>query len=96
MAGSWCVEGEFERAAKLLGAASALALTTNRVPGRALLQSTSLDDDLNAIRDALGEEAFTAAWDAGRALSLEAAVQAALSSASPYQLAPSAVERQRP
>ena len=36
-----------------------------------------------AIRGALSEAAFTRAWDAGRALSLEAAVQIALSTGRP-------------
>jgi hypothetical protein len=42
----------------------------------------ALDDNLEAIRGALGEEAFIVAWDAGRALSLEEALRLALSSAS--------------
>ncbi len=71
-------QGDFERAATLFGAAS--ALTAGEEPrSDGSPEIATLEDDLNAIRGALGGEAFTAAWDAGRALSLEAAVQVALS-----------------
>ncbi|MCD6033920.1 MAG: hypothetical protein K0S78_6106, partial [Thermomicrobiales bacterium] len=74
-------EGEFENAVRLLGAASAVAHDDEPGAGAGSPAITSLDNGLNAIRDVLGEEAFTAAWDAGRALSLEAAVRVALSPA---------------
>ena len=74
--------GEFESAAKLLGAASVLKPGEESGSGEESPEVANLKADLSAIRGALGEEAFTAAWDAGRALSLEAAVGAALSSAS--------------
>jgi predicted ATPase/class 3 adenylate cyclase len=70
-------EGEFESAARLLGAASAAAQDHELSPSE-----VTVEDDLTAIRDALGEDAFTAAWDAGRALTPEAAVAAAISSGS--------------
>jgi tetratricopeptide (TPR) repeat protein len=70
-------EGEFERAARLLGAASALTPDEEPGTGEDTPEITSLDGDLEAIRGALGEQAFAAAWDAGRALSLEAAVHLA-------------------
>ena len=76
-------EGEFKNAAKLLGAASALTLGEEPDSGEGSPETVHSEEDLNAIRSALGEEAFTATWEAGRALSLEAAVQAALSSAIP-------------
>ncbi len=38
----------------------------------------TLDQNIAAARAALGEEVFAAAWDAGRALSVEAAVAEAL------------------
>jgi predicted ATPase/class 3 adenylate cyclase len=74
--------GEFERAARLLGAAS--TLTPDEEPGtrERSPEIAALDDNLEAIRGALGEEAFIVAWDAGRALSLEEALRLALSSAS--------------
>jgi tetratricopeptide (TPR) repeat protein len=74
-------EGEFENAARLIGAASAVAHDDEPGAGAGSPAITSLDNDLNAIRDILGEEAFTTAWDAGRALSLDAAVRVALLSA---------------
>ena len=75
--------GEYERAATLLGAASTLKPGEEPDSGAAVPEITTLKADLNVISGALGEEAFTAAWEAGRALSLEAAVQAALASAIP-------------
>jgi hypothetical protein len=75
-------EGEFENAAKLLGAASVLKPGAEPDSGESSPEFANLKDDLNGIRDVLGEEAFTAARDTGRTLSLEAAVQVALSSAS--------------
>jgi len=74
-------EGAFENAARLLGAASTVTPDQELGAGEDSPAVSSLDDDLKAIRDALGEEAFSAAWEAGRRLSLEAAVQVALSSA---------------
>ena len=75
--------GELERAATLLAAASNLTLDKEPGSGEGSPESASLAADLAAIRGALGEDAFTAAWDAGRALSCDAAVQAALASAIP-------------
>jgi predicted ATPase/class 3 adenylate cyclase len=72
-------QGEFQLAATLLGAASALTSDEGPDSSAASPELATLAADLDAIRDALGEDAFTAAWDAGRALSLEAVVQAALS-----------------
>jgi predicted ATPase/class 3 adenylate cyclase len=74
-------EGKFALAAKLLGAVSATELAGDPGAGKDSLVPTSLDDDHNAIRDAIGEKELTAAWEAGRALSLDGAVQLAISSA---------------
>jgi predicted ATPase/class 3 adenylate cyclase len=74
-------EGAFENAARLLGAASTVTPDQELGAREDSPAVSSLDDDLKAIRDALGEEAFSAAWEAGRRLSLQAAVQVALSSA---------------
>ena len=49
-------------------------------PGDAYLKSPRWKLTSTRSASALGEDAFTAAWDAGRALSLEAAVGLALSS----------------
>jgi predicted ATPase/class 3 adenylate cyclase/Tfp pilus assembly protein PilF len=75
--------GELERAAALLGAAT--ALTSEEEPGSdaAAPETTAVAADLDTIRGALSGEAFTAAWDAGRALSLQDAVQVAVSSVHP-------------
>jgi tetratricopeptide (TPR) repeat protein len=73
--------GDFERAATLLGAASSLTTQNGTRSEEGSAEAATLADDLNAIREALGEQAFTAAWDAGHALSLEAAVELALSQA---------------
>ena len=73
-------EGAFEPAAKLLGAVSALEPDDEPSAVEGSPQITGPDGELNAIREAMGEDAFTAVWDAGRALSLEAAVEVALSS----------------
>jgi tetratricopeptide (TPR) repeat protein len=75
--------GQFENGAKLLGAASVLKSGEETGSAEQSPEISTLETDLDVIRGALGEEAFTAAWDAGRALSLDAAVQAALASAIP-------------
>jgi predicted ATPase/class 3 adenylate cyclase len=67
-----------ERAARLLGAGIALLETTGfvsaKTPGLALL----LQDRVRAAaREALGAEAFTTAWEAGRALPIDDAVNEA-------------------
>jgi hypothetical protein len=75
--------GQFEGAAKLLGAASILKPDEEPDSSENSRNMINLKEDLNAIRAALGEEAFAAAWGAGRALPLEVAVQVALSSGLP-------------
>jgi predicted ATPase/class 3 adenylate cyclase len=76
-------ERQFEEAARLLGASSALTPDVDSGSGEAASEIATLEADLNAIRRALGEDVFAAAWNAGRALSPEAAVQVALSSDRP-------------
>jgi hypothetical protein len=76
-------QGEFTSAAKLLGAASNLTPGEEPGSGEAAAEIATLAADLDTIRGTLGEDEFTAAWDAGRALSPEAAVQVALSSDRP-------------
>jgi hypothetical protein len=68
--------GRFEAAARLLGAAEAL----RRVIGapRAPVYQPQYNARLTTLRNALDEEAFTAAWEAGRAMTWEEAVAYAL------------------
>jgi tetratricopeptide (TPR) repeat protein len=76
IAGVAAAQGQAERGTRLLGAAEALREVPRapRVPSRqADYERTRAD-----VRAALGEEAFAAAWAAGRAMSLEDAVALAL------------------
>jgi predicted ATPase/class 3 adenylate cyclase/Tfp pilus assembly protein PilF len=64
-------EEKFEAAAQLLGAASALSLPDESVtPSHPGL----FDADVEAVRTALGEQAFQTAWESGRSLDLADAV----------------------
>jgi non-specific serine/threonine protein kinase len=67
---------QWERAARLLGAAEAVCADL----GTALPVAMAAEywRTVRGARSALGEEAFAAAWAAGRALSLEDAIQFAL------------------
>ena len=69
-------QGEPERAARLLGAAAALraARWTPILP----VDRPEHEDQVARTRAALGEPAFTAAWVAGRAMTLEDALAFAL------------------
>src|SRR5262249_327874 len=69
-------EGNAEEAARLFGTAGALreAIGSPLAP----VDRAEHDRSVAAVRAALGEEAFTAAWEAGRALSLEGAEAFAL------------------
>jgi hypothetical protein len=69
-------QGASERAARLLGAAERLRGAIGRpLP---LADRPQRDRSVAAVRDALGEQAFAAAWAAGRAMSIDAAVAFAL------------------
>ena len=75
--------GNPERAARLLGAADA----QQEISGVAM-QSPDLQDVLpilEAVRQALGEEAFQEAWEAGREMTTEEAFNYALSDPSAVQ-----------
>jgi non-specific serine/threonine protein kinase len=65
------------RSAQLFGAASALRQAMGAAPLLPVEQS-EVDAHQTTLRDTLGEEAFTAAWEAGRAMTWEAAVAYAL------------------
>ena len=73
--------GQAHRATRLSGAAEALRAAIG-VPLRPHEQA-SHTQAVQALRAALGEEAFANAWAEGRALSLEEAVALALEGASP-------------
>ena len=66
----------FERATKLFAAVSALheAISFAMTPA----ERAESDRDLSALRAELGDEAFTAAWNDGRAMSWEQAINLAL------------------
>jgi hypothetical protein len=68
--------GRPEQAARLFGAAEALRDLTNTP--RPPADVADYDRTLAALRAALGEEAFAAAWAAGQAMSLDEAVALAL------------------
>jgi hypothetical protein len=83
--------GPRERPARLLGAAEALRAAAGapvRRRNQALYDLTTA-----AARGLLEEEAFGAAWRAGRAMSLEEAVAYALSENTPASLAEEREER---
>jgi tetratricopeptide (TPR) repeat protein len=72
LAGVVGAQGQGERAARLLGATAAHF----EAIGAAMWSADRIDYQRNvaAIRAVLGEAAFAAAWDAGRALTLEQAI----------------------
>jgi len=61
------------RAARLLGASDAVMAASGRL--RTLEDQSAHDSDVALVRAALGEDAFTAAWAEGRAMTFEQAVQ---------------------
>jgi hypothetical protein len=68
--------GQAERGARLYGAAATQRQGTFVLNGWD--DRVARDRRVAALRAALGEEAFAAAWAAGRALSLEEAIELAL------------------
>jgi predicted ATPase/class 3 adenylate cyclase len=73
------VEGQAKRAARLFGATEALRQPIQApVPGHERLDYESR---VAAAREALGAEAFAAAWEEGRAMTLEQAIAYALEAA---------------
>ena len=76
MAGVVQGQGRPGRAARLGGAASALreSIGSPRHPA----EQAEMDKTIASVREALGEEAFAAAWDAGRATPWKQAVEYAL------------------
>lgn len=76
MAWAACERGQPERAAVVLGAASALRWASGA--SRDVLDRTTHDETLAAARTAAGDERFAAAWGHGESLSLSAAIAEAL------------------
>jgi predicted ATPase len=76
LAGVEAGRGRAAKAALLLGAASKLRAATGDLPTSYMTRRVAADRA--AVRSTLGAEAFGAAWDAGRRLSLEAALDEAL------------------
>jgi predicted ATPase/DNA-binding CsgD family transcriptional regulator len=68
--------GQAERAVRLFAAASAVRASTGFPPQTQ--EAADLSRDLAAARARLGDDAFDAAWEAGRVLPVEQAVAAAL------------------
>jgi hypothetical protein len=68
--------GREEQATRLLGAAEALTEAVGAVLSPAA--QAGCQDQIVALRRALGEEAFAAAWAEGRAMSPEQAIQYAI------------------
>jgi hypothetical protein len=69
-------EGQAMRAARLFGAAGALREAVKAtIPGH---ERKDYDQSVVAVREALGEEAFASAWEAGRAMPCAQAVTYAL------------------
>jgi hypothetical protein len=78
-AGLAVVRQQPDRAARLCGAAESLRALAGHL--RSPFDQADLQATLAAARAALGPEAFAAAWDEGRALSLDQAVEYASSGA---------------
>ncbi len=67
-----CAQSQAQRAVRLLGAAEALRESVNS-PMTAI-ERTEYDHNVSALRAQMDEAAFTAAWAAGRALTMDEAV----------------------
>jgi predicted ATPase/class 3 adenylate cyclase len=76
--------GCLDRAARLWGAAD--AQRAGRLAARFAWQA-SYDQELALVRASLGEGAFAAAWDAGRAMTLDDVISYALEDTSPGEVA---------
>ncbi len=76
LAGVACAEGDYERAARLFGAGEVL----RKAVGQDLLTADQAhrDESVAATQASLGDTAFAAAWLEGRAMTLEQAIEYAL------------------
>ncbi len=84
-------QGQAKRAARLLGAAEALreAIDAPLPPS----ERAGHEPDIAKVRAALGEEAFTMAWDQGRAMRLEQAMAYAVEESGEADLSVEAARR---
>jgi len=73
--------GQFDRAARLLGAADAVldAIGNTRRPR----EQAALEQRIAATRAGLGDDAFNEAWGHGRAMTQEQAIDYALAAGQP-------------
>jgi predicted ATPase/class 3 adenylate cyclase len=78
LAGVAAAEGQLARAARLFGAAQGLLEAMGVVVPLAERAASGHDCNMAAVRAALGEASFAAAWAAGQALPLERAIAEAL------------------
>ena len=78
LAGPIAKLGDYEKAARLLGAADAEleSLGTNQQP----VDQVGIGQFRSSVREALGEDAFQEAWQAGHDLSIDEALEYALGS----------------
>lgn len=67
--------GKYTQVMRLVGALDALAGKVQSLPG---LVTATHEDNITRMREALGEEAFTTAREAGRALPLQEVITEAL------------------
>jgi hypothetical protein len=72
-----------EEATRLIGAADRLFGDMGLTHGMAASERPPIDAVRDRLRALLGEERFTAGWDAGRAMERDAAVAEALALANP-------------
>ena len=74
-------QSQLSRAARLGGAASALreSIGSSQTPA----EQETTDKTMGAVREALGGGAFAAAWDAGRAMTMEQTAEYALADVEP-------------
>jgi tetratricopeptide (TPR) repeat protein len=75
-----------ERAARLFGAVATIQETVGEV--RSQPEQVEYERDLSAVRTELGVETFSAAWNEGRAMTLDQAVEYALVSVAPLSNPP--------
>ena len=76
LAAALAAEGQAERAARLLGAAAALRESIGLTDANE--EASGASHEAAQVRAALGDDRFSAAWDAGRAQSLELMIAEAL------------------
>ncbi len=77
LAGVACAQGHYVHAARLIGAGEALFKAVGYQPH--VFQQAYIDQIVAATRARLGEPAYAAAWAEGQAMTLEHAIESALS-----------------